>query len=244
LNPILSIITTIDLDHQSILGNSLTDIALEKAGIIKASVPCITIQQNNDVLDVLTAQSNKLNAPLIIASPENMIPSTYKLFADYQKNNLPLAKAALEILLQNGLVTETRKLSKGLELAHIPGRFQKSQVGDKTIIIDAAHNPSAVKALIQSLTEQNIENPAFLIGILKTKNAKEMLESISLFSSSVYYYDFEPGVSYSYKEICDLFPKLTFVEYKSELGLSTINKEVIVVTGSIYFIGNIINTIS
>ncbi|MFC1617293.1 bifunctional folylpolyglutamate synthase/dihydrofolate synthase, partial [Candidatus Margulisiibacteriota bacterium] len=236
--PILTIITKIDLEHQAILGESIEEIAKEKAGIIKPLVPCLAIKQKSDVLDIIQITAKKQKAPLFVVEPEKNIPANFKLNANYQKGNLALAKKALRLLLEEDSISVFAEvLETGLAKAQIPGRFQEICFDGKKIIIDAAHNPTAIIALIKALKNKGIQKPAFLVGILKTKNAKDMLKAVIPFASKIYYCDFEPGVSWDFKEIQNIFLNKNIVEYKLGQKLTLIKNSTIVVTGSIYFLG-------
>ncbi|MFA5879300.1 MAG: cyanophycin synthetase [Candidatus Margulisiibacteriota bacterium] len=235
VNPILTIITKIAYDHQAILGKKLTKIAFEKAGIIKKNTPLITINQKTSVINVLKKVALKKEALFYIATKEKKIPSDYLMNASYQKENLALAKKSLKFIKEKITFLDKEKINQGLKIAKIKGRYQKIITNNKTIIIDSAHNPNGIKALLRSFKQDFPDKkPTFIIGILKTKNAKQMLDSILLNAKSIYYVDFSPKESYSYheiKKICSQIKELKLTDPLPEENL-------LIITGSIYFLGS------
>jgi dihydrofolate synthase / folylpolyglutamate synthase len=242
VSPIISLITKIDLDHQAILGNKIEDIAQEKAGIIKQKIPVVTIKQRKAVIDILKKKALDNKAPIHIAWPIKKIPSNYIMKASFQRQNLAIAKKCLQLL---GLPKQkSKKALNGLAKANILGRYQKIIKDKKTIIMDSAHNPSAIKALLKSLKDEK-QPIVFILGILKRKNASKMIENIvkvkntQTHSPLILYCDFLPGESYSYDEIEKVFLKIGHKNYR-EFDLTTDllpDVATIVITGSIYLLG-------
>jgi dihydrofolate synthase / folylpolyglutamate synthase len=166
VTPLASVITNIQFDHQQWLGDTLAQIATEKAGIIKPGVPVITATDEPDALAVIEKMAREKNAPLIkINSPEGrraavpnqdqmgsptLQPSRVdelSLLGDHQKLNAALALAVAGVL-QNQIRVEEEKTRASLASVHWPGRLQlvTCESGRK-ILLDGAHNPAGAKAL-------------------------------------------------------------------------------------------------
>mgnify|MGYP001475296326 CR=1 FL=1 len=134
-SPKLSILTPISFDHQKFLGNSLSEIAREKAGIIKQGVPCVVAQQNPEAMQPITARAEDLGAPMYVQNEDWFLETeknyyTYKgancewhfpqpnLMGPHQIENAGLALAALErlghfqILKTNSIIDRNRKLTE------------------------------------------------------------------------------------------------------------------------------------
>lgn len=190
--PLLSVITSISMDHVGILGDTIEKIAKEKAGIIKEGVPVITCAQDPGVISVLNERAGRLQAPFHISDPARLcniryslegtefshiqgnITQQYKirLLGQYQPANAQLAIEAVKLLFRD--VTETT-LRKGLLLAKWPGRFELIHK-NPYIIIDGAHNEAAAVTLRKSIeiyfTNHRI---IYIIGILADKDYRSIL---------------------------------------------------------------------
>lgn len=230
IQPILSIITQIGLDHQAILGKTCALIAQEKAGIIKPDVPALVLQQSPAVMAVFQKEAGKNNAPLSLVPALKRMPAGYQMSAPYQRSNLALALAALIQLGAMGPESE-----QGLKIAQIWGRYLKIKTGSQTLVIDAAHNPQGVRALLKGLKRDfSGIQPIFVTGIYKTKEAQKMVQLLQGYSPFCYYCDFEPGRSFSLKEIQQWAPQVK--PYTKKKIPAIPHGEVVVLTGSIYFI--------
>ena len=171
VEPDLSVITTINLEHTDVLGATLTEIATEKAGIIKRGVPVVSAPQVDEVSRVIEATCRRLNAPLSVAGLAAATPSNFigdmqtftvsgrhnlydvelPLLGTYQRINCAVAVAALEMLIDRGIKgIDKDTIERGLARTDWPGRFQ---VLDRSplVIVDGAHNPASAKELVASL---------------------------------------------------------------------------------------------
>ena len=177
MNPCICAITDIALDHTEILGNTIEEIAKEKAGIIKSHVKVVTPKtQNTTALSVISKQAKSLNAPLIL-SP--IYDGKMAIFGDYQRINSGIAAA---ICAELGI--KRKKIEQGIVSMTLPGRgqivsdkFAKSAENKTTVIFDGAHNPYALSALLRSVeTEYKNKRTTLFLGILEDKNWREMVE--------------------------------------------------------------------
>jgi dihydrofolate synthase/folylpolyglutamate synthase len=171
IRPIVSVITSISLDHTEVLGNSLFKIASEKAGIIKPGSVVISAPQVEEAARVIEAVCLERGARLIRAGSDvtwewlgflegkQMLDirgrlDTYRLalplLGHYQLENAAVAVAALEVLSEKGFSVSREKIVAGLGRVSWPGRFQVLGCSP-LILVDGAHNPLSARELARSL---------------------------------------------------------------------------------------------
>ncbi len=144
--PIVSVLTPIDYDHQKWLGYTLTEIAGEKAGIIKEKIPVVSAAQPEEAAAVVRTRAAECQAPLkFVSQPFEQFPVA--LTGPHQKQNAALAVAALGAA---GIVVEPADLEHGLATVRWPARFQR---WDERTVIDGAHNPAGARVLAQTWQE-------------------------------------------------------------------------------------------
>jgi dihydrofolate synthase/folylpolyglutamate synthase len=169
----VSVITPIGLDHQQWLGETIREIAGEKAGILKPTVPVVVADLHPDARDVVGRKALSLGIPYIEAHP---LPGEWELglAGPHQRENAALAveatcRIAGERLTQEGI-------QQSLAATRWPGRFQ--EVGEK-IIVDGAHNEAAAKALCQTWQEKFPNERAHLIfGAAESKAVTEIFREL------------------------------------------------------------------
>jgi dihydrofolate synthase/folylpolyglutamate synthase len=141
--PIVAVLTPIDYDHQKWLGESLTEIAGEKAGIIKANIPVVSALQPEEAAAVIRARAGECGASLdFVRQPFDRFPIA--LGGQHQKENAALAIAALHTAQ---IAIDDAALERGLATVVWPARFQR---WDARTIIDGAHNPAGARILAQT----------------------------------------------------------------------------------------------
>ena len=181
LEPNLTIITSIDIDHQNILGETINEIAFEKAGIIKKDTPVITSNQPKEVLDVLIGRAKILNSKIeIVNNPDKIIVDWFytnfvvenkefsiPLLGEHQAYNASLAIRASNLFM-DGLSYQT--INDGVKNTIWPGRFQSL---DKKLPIfyDVAHNSAGINTIRSTLKSLNAIN---YIGLIIIKKDKEV----------------------------------------------------------------------
>ncbi|MEI6084693.1 MAG: folylpolyglutamate synthase/dihydrofolate synthase family protein [Verrucomicrobiota bacterium] len=160
VTPLVSVITNIGFDHQQYLGNTLVEIAGEKAGIIKPGVPVVTAAQG-EALAVIRAVAGEL----IVVTGAAEFPAP--LAGTHQVVNTATAVAALRT---SGLSISDEQIRHGLPQTRWPGRFQV--VGENPVVVlDGAHNPAAATQLAATLREQFPgKSFAFVLGVLRDKD--------------------------------------------------------------------------
>ncbi|MBT3261103.1 hypothetical protein HOC37_04165 [bacterium] len=243
-SPILTIITKIGLDHQEILGKTLLEITKDKAGIIKSAIPLITIKQAPKVLSCLKKIAQQNNVPMTVVKNPGTIPKGYLLTGLFQKENLALAKQAIQTI--KGIKGSHMQCVKpevwenGFKKAFIWGRYLMLEKNKQTMIIDSAHNALGIKKLVASLKKDYpAQKLTFLIGIKSDKDISYMLNKIRLVATKIYYCDWQPGFSYPFTKAKKATKQVELEEIRLD-HISKLPKDTpLVITGSIYFISHI-----
>ena len=192
--PDLAVITTISLDHTQKLGNTLAEIAFEKAGIIKAGGDVLVYDQGDEVMRVFEDACRERGARLHKAAfstielhefgPDGQTFS-YKgldglkisLIGRHQLRNAAVAVEAAMLLKDKGWSVSEADIRRGLEAARWPGRMEIMS-RDPVLIIDGAHNPEGAAVLRKTLDEYFPERPlTFIVGVAADKDYRTMLET-------------------------------------------------------------------
>jgi len=181
VNPLLSVITNINLEHTQLLGKNINKIAFEKAGIIKNNKPVVT-GASGSALSVIKKIAKKCNSQLYSVKKYKKINDKFifnnynfklKLQGDYQIENAALAVTAIDVLNEHyNLKIDRYKIKNGLLKTKWPGRFEF--IG-KRLLVDCAHNPSAALALKNNILKARYKNIILIIGVLKDKDYKKIL---------------------------------------------------------------------
>ena len=192
VNPIVSVITSIGYDHMHILGNTLSEIAVQKAGIIKENSNTIFISQDDEVNKVIENTCKAKNNTLHLIKEQDI--SNYSYDENYQKfdyrnyknvlvnlkgkkqiYNASICLECMQILKDKGYTISENSIRRGLSTAIHKARFEKLNE-NPTIIYDGAHNKPAMQNLINSVNMYYKNNKkVFIVSILKTKDYKGML---------------------------------------------------------------------
>jgi len=199
--PLLTIITPISIDHVSFLGETLAEIAGEKAGILKPGVPCIVGRQEGEALDVIERRAKDIGAPLhvfgrdfdIYEQQGRLVFQTASRLLDlplprlagrHQIDNAGTAVAAASIAFGDAL-TE-RALEDGIANAQWPARLERLPVGglhayvtdDTEIWLDGGHNEAGGQAVADTLAEldERVPGPVHVVwGMMETKDARRFI---------------------------------------------------------------------
>lgn len=256
--PILSILTSIGLDHVDILGETYVDIAKDKGAIVKPETPVIYAVKNEDALKVIrdfveqqNAEGIELDRDISVISQGEEFTYRYKnyeletlildMFGEHQKENAALAITALIELNESGLVElDFNKMINGIEAVRWTGRIEKVK-DDPLMIIDGAHNLESIEALIKTLKDYyKIDNVDVLYAAINGKPIHAMVDQLKTIASTMYITDFDfpkactkeeiyDGIRFEQKETVDDF--VQFIENYEGQGL--------VITGSLYFISEV-----
>lgn len=179
----VSVITAVELDHQQWLGDKLESIATEKAGIIKSGVPTITAaDQKKAVLQVLDQTASERNAPLHKVTTDDCIDRhDIGLKGPHQRLNAALAVAAVKALWPDLSEAVVRT---GLREVCWPGRFD---LRPGNIVIDGAHNPAAVDALVSTWREEFADEvrATIVFGAANSKEVPAMLTKLAAIAQRI-----------------------------------------------------------
>ena len=194
ITPLVSVITTIDLDHQEYLGNTLTQIAGEKAGIIKNHVPVVSGVLNHTAQQVIKATCLQKQSTLYTLGADftcqPIAPTAFNytginnvqlsglhcaLQGKHQQANACLALAASEVLQQKGFHLADEKIAIALQNTRWPGRMESVVSGDgqhkRHFLLDGAHNEAGIQALNHALLDTfNAKKTILIWGSMADKN--------------------------------------------------------------------------
>ncbi|TYP97335.1 dihydrofolate synthase/folylpolyglutamate synthase [Tenacibaculum adriaticum] len=198
ITPEVSVITNIGLDHTQFLGETLPEIAVEKAGIIKENVPVVIGERQSEIEGVFKTKAIVNNAEITFASDDNWVYKT-DLLGDYQKNNTKTAVAAIQKL--EGFKISEENITKGLlnvvKNTNLKGRWQILQENPK-IICDTAHNKEGLQYVIQQLKKEKFERMHIVLGVVSDKKLDEILP---MFPKKSSYYFCKPDIPRGLSEI-------------------------------------------
>jgi dihydrofolate synthase/folylpolyglutamate synthase len=200
---VCSVITSISMDHMNYLGNTLEQIAAEKAGIIKPGIPVVTYDQDVRVMQVIkeAAELNKSDfnpadfTKIVIKditikgtefSYENSESLTIKLLGENQVKNAVVAILAAKVLTSQGYVISNKHISAGLINSKWKGRFEILK--EKPLfLIDGAHNEDAAISLAQNIKLYFAgRRIIFIIGVLMDKDYDAVLRHTAAFAERIY----------------------------------------------------------
>ena len=237
----LSVITPIALDHEKWLGHTLTEIAGEKAGIIKPGVPVVCAPQEPQAEEVIRARAAQLGSPV------QFVNETYKrspvvLCGEYQNRNAAVAIAAVQAAnIQLG----EKSIVRGLAAIEWPARFQK---WDERTIIDGAHNPGAARILAQTWREVFGDQRATLVlAVLSDKDLRGICEALAPIAASVILPKIRSERAAAPGELAKIFSVITPslpCSIASTIGdalvLARAKPNTILITGSLHFAGEVL----
>ncbi|NRT14998.1 dihydrofolate synthase/folylpolyglutamate synthase [Flavobacterium sp. 28A] len=179
ITPLASVITNIDLDHTQFLGNTLTAIATEKAGIIKQNIPVIIGEYTTETKAVFLAVAKEKNTNIYFASELISVNFPSDLIGDYQIHNKKTVLQTIEILnkekefsvseimIKNGLLNVIK--NTGLQ-----GRWQQLKENPK-VICDTAHNKNGLEIVFQQIAKEQFKNLHVIFGVVNDKNLNSIL---------------------------------------------------------------------
>lgn len=194
--PLMSVITSVSMDHMQFLGKSLTAIAEQKAGIIKPGRPLVCAGQQEEVLAVFKRICKERESEIFVADASQAAKIKFgaekqsfsyggydrlqiRLAGSFQIENAVLAVEVIKELCKLGYPVSEDALRKGLLEASWPGRFMT--VGKKPLfIVDGAHNEDAARKLAESLTTYYTDKELILImGVLRDKEYEKMIAHLT-----------------------------------------------------------------
>jgi dihydrofolate synthase/folylpolyglutamate synthase len=236
--PIVSVITPIDLDHQKWLGETLEKIAGEKAGIIKPGAPVVSAAQKSEVENVLRTRARECSTPLhFITAPYE--ESALSLPGGHQRENAALAVAALRV----AEIEVTRKsIGRGLAAIVWPARFQRFK---DRIVIDGAHNVAGARVLAKTWREVfGAERATLIFGVFRDKEVAAIFRELASIAATIYLPVFRGERALPPNELRTMIaavmpgiPRCLFPSTADALQSARQNQSPILVAGSLHLAG-------
>ena len=191
ISPEVSVITNIGYDHTQFLGDTLPEIAFEKAGIIKKNTPIVIGEKQKEVADVFFKKALEMNATISFASDKKYDVET-DLLGAYQKKNGTTAIHVIKSL--KGFTVSENQLHKGLlnvvKNTNLKGRWQILQVAPR-VICDTAHNKEGLHYVMHQLASLPAKKLHIVLGVVTDKKLEEILP---LFPQDASYYFCKPNI--------------------------------------------------
>jgi len=255
VTPEVSVITSIGLDHCEMLGDTIEKIAEEKAGIIKVGKPVVVGRMPFEAENVIRCAAARLGSPVhsvrdVFGEGIGDYPIT-AFEGDYQRWNAATAVLVARCLDAGWRLTPD-VVSRGLRTARWPGRWQRTTIGGRPLILDASHNPEGAGVLesqLRALVETNGRKPVVVTGVLGAARARPLLETISRHAAEIHLVMPQQSRASSFEELEALVPK-TFAGPVRRATVASVfpddhtctvggPEDTVVVTGSIYLLGEV-----
>jgi dihydrofolate synthase/folylpolyglutamate synthase len=204
VSPVVSVITALDYEHTRVLGKTLTEIAANKAGIIKPHRPVIALAQEPAALQVIENAAHEKKSQLLLAGRDWEATGNWRDFTvrgprgtfDHLQVNLPgnhqvqnagAAVTAMRLLNQTGHEIPETAVRDGLASAVWPGRFEViTKLGQPKFILDGAHTPASARALVDAvLLEDASESRAIVLGMMSDKDPGDFARELAELSAPV-----------------------------------------------------------
>lgn len=206
IQPILSVITNIGMDHTDILGDTLDKIASEKAGIIKPNTPIVISERQESIEGIFAEKARENQSPIYFANDtfsEQLINGKFTIFknqelflkdialdlhGDYQWKNILGVMQAIDVLRGINFKLDDKSIHDALRnvtaLTGLKGRWQK--LGDRPLIIcDTGHNAEGIKYLATQINKQHFRNLHMVLGMVRDKDISKVLD---LLPKEAHYY--------------------------------------------------------
>ncbi|MGF2145827.1 bifunctional folylpolyglutamate synthase/dihydrofolate synthase [Vagococcus fluvialis] len=270
ITPLVSAITTIGYDHVDILGDTIEEIAAQKAGIIKENVPVVVGKVEEAAFEVISTYAKKMNSPVFryqedftskYIQPDSKWGEVFNyrsseldlshvvisLLGKHQVDNASLAIRMYELISKElELPLSSKDIVKGLKKAFWPGRMEKIS-DEPLIVLDGAHNDHAMKVMVNNLkTEFKGQYIHAIFGALSTKDISAMvkdLTSVPNLDLKVTAFDYPKAFT---KEQYEELGLTAFTDWREALAESLkelTGDDLILVTGSLYFISQVRETL-
>ncbi len=265
LRPEATIITPIDIDHGEFLGESLTDIAREKAGIIKKGVPVVSASQLEGAGEVIASRAAEKGAALSLEGRDfgfavkeqapgrvvfdycsgglSLPGLELPLSGAHQAQNASLAIQAFE-LITGGVGKKEGAVREGLRALRWPGRLELV-AEEPPVLLDGAHNPAAARALARTLKEQHLgpeSRLVLVVGVMSDKDADGILGPLLPLASEIILTAAASGRSAPPEALSRVaasqgFRSKTAATVGEALSMARRSGGMVLVTGSFYTIG-------
>ncbi|MDD9138754.1 bifunctional folylpolyglutamate synthase/dihydrofolate synthase [Fructobacillus sp. CRL 2054] len=228
----VAVITSVALDHQAMLGDTLAEIAKQKAGIILEKQPTV-IGPNipKEALSVIKKECLKKESSLVLAE-RTFLKSN--LHGEFQEENKATAVTAYRVFRPN---VEEKVLQEGLSTAFIPGRFEEVL---PDVYLDGAHNPAGLSALRKTIDKKFDQPVLFVIGALADKHIETSLRTLSDDSKiDLFFFDYEGLPGRAGMKVPDFLTNQRLCSVDEAVELAHNSHRPLVFTGSLYFISDV-----
>lgn len=245
ISPTVIGITSISIDHQNLLGDTIDSIAKEKAGIIKEGIPVLTVPQDPNAMKVLRKHALSLNAPFSVTGKDIDFSSRFESSREFgphtriclttpssrfehlrvplpgahQAMNCGLALAILDKLKENGYEINDEKAIAGLQGVSLKGRMEIIS-DDPHIIIDAAHNAASIKALIQAIGQHvPYDSMIIIFGCNSDKDVRGMLTQLQYGADKVIFTRSNSPKAVFPQDLADMYTEICGKMYQTAMTL-------------------------
>ena len=261
VDPAVAVITSIGLDHCAELGNTLAQIAREKAGIIKAGRPVVIGRLPPEAEAEVRARAQVLGSRVhsvreVFGEKLADYPAT-NLEGDYQRWNAGTAALVVRVGSEGGAAPiAAEAVARGLQQVNWPGRWQRPEIGGRPLILDASHNPEGAQVLEQNLRRLIAETgrkPVIVAGALGEFRARALLDVVLKFGREIHLVTPHQARACTFEEMRALVPEPergrvqrgTVERIFPDAGTCTLGgpDDTILVTGSIYLLGEVLERI-
>lgn len=250
ITPEVSVITNIGYDHTQFLGETLPEIAFEKAGIIKHKVPVVIGEYQVETFPVFEKIASEKSSPLFLAA--NNDNNTYEsdLKGSYQVHNIKTVLQTIAVLKTKGFVVSEKNIKNGLQKVvkntGLMGRWQVLNEEPK-VICDTAHNAEGLRYVLKQLQEEKFDQLHIVLGVVNDKDLKLILP---LFPKNATYYFCRPNIprgldEHEFQQQCAKFQLMgeayTSVEIAYKTALNNAEKnDLIYIGGSTFVVAEVL----
>lgn len=263
VQPAVAVINTVDYDHMDKLGRTLRKIAFEKAGIIKRRLPCVAGPQSPEVLEVIRRTADRVEAPLRVFGEDFRVRRvsvdaarrrmSCRVQGTWGEASVTLPFAGLHQARNAAVAAETLAqigeldagALRGMSRVEFPGRFQILR-GRPQIVVDVAHNPVSVRALVGSLDLLVPRRVVLVFGAARDKDYRSMLQTLAPSCDAFVFTRARSPRAVEPAELAGLIPDRPYrqVWVTGDVGQALVRaramagpRDTVLVTGSFYVVG-------
>jgi dihydrofolate synthase/folylpolyglutamate synthase len=244
--PTVCVITSIGMDHQEYLGNSIAEIAAEKAGILKSGVPCVVGFVPPEAEEVIRKRAKEVDAPLYFVRDrfKDELPLT-NLKGQHQRQNAGAALLACELAGAFPINNDTAQAA--LQNVEWPARWQEIKLQEgRTLIIDGSHNEEGINSTSVLLSE--LKSPTVILGSISLVRAEALIKTVANYAGEIILVSINHERAITSEELKKLVPKT----FSGKIRLSTVKElfpephqclvtaSAVAVIGSLYLAGEVL----
>jgi len=259
VDPILSVLTPISYDHQQFLGESLTRIAAEKAGILRPGTLAVSAPQVTEAARTLEEKAHEIGARLEFVDPEDIrildkqsesteFALTGERFrlnvpGEFQAVNAAVALRTVRALQEAGFSISRKAVRQGLESAQIPGVLQVFN-RNPPVILDGGHNPQAIESLVEHLQKWTLPPRTLVFGMMRDKPIGQIFPWLAPLFTSIYLTRADRVRSASPDELQRFCPAgITMNDPGEAFQRAVSGASAVVVAGSLHLVGAILRSV-